>query len=528
MVDSAFKLCPFCKEQIRQEAIKCRFCGEWLESKPGESQRDTPHKSPAESVLPPPSPPQERIEPNSTKADKSIRTPSRIEITVTHSSFAFVYRLFTPTITINGNKERRPWGVHSFDLTPGDYDVAVSYPWLFSPECGKNSIRVSLAPGEIKKVHYCAGPIRYVPGKITLNAAVDKESREYSEPQEDAEANSMKAVAPALDRMDQQRPTSPPKQSKPTPAISPTRSKISWPLVIGTLLMFAGMHHNTNEPPSNNPMDLPVRLGFTAAGLWMWVNYWVTRKKWSKWISLAFAMLLASGVIYLGFRIQSNVERNKRFGDVLRGFTDEAEKSMKNGTLPNLNPPRDKALDLESRLFTDMAQAMLSVMGRMNEELDSVGEKPVYDASVLSSKTTLKEEINKRIESYHIVHKWQPQLLSLVSDAMKKKVDSYNDPDKEKIIRGMEQGLSNQRPMFERMFNLLEKKETAEQAFLSFMASSDYQFNDGKVFSRNGTATQSEQYNALAQRVEDSHKEIETFRKQRLDEMKKSAAKFGH
>ena len=113
-------------------------------------------------------------------------------------------------------------------------------------------------------------------------------------------------------------------------------------------------------------------------------------------------------------------------------------------------------------------------------------------------------------------------------DAMKKKVDSYNGPDKEKIIRGIEQGLIDQRPMSERMFNVLEKKETAEQAFLSFMARSDYQLNDGKVFFRNGTATQSEQYNALAQRVEDSYKEIEEFRKQRLDEMKKRAAKFAH
>jgi hypothetical protein len=31
MENDAFKACPFCKEQIRKEAVKCRFCGEWLE-----------------------------------------------------------------------------------------------------------------------------------------------------------------------------------------------------------------------------------------------------------------------------------------------------------------------------------------------------------------------------------------------------------------------------------------------------------------------------------------------------------------
>lgn len=96
-------------------------------------------------------------------------TQSCIEVTVTHSPLAFVYRLFTPTIEINEVKERKPWGVHTFPVPPGDYEVSVSYPWLFSPECGKNTVRVHLEPGDARKVKYRAGLIRYLPGKISAS-----------------------------------------------------------------------------------------------------------------------------------------------------------------------------------------------------------------------------------------------------------------------------------------------------------------------------------------------------------------------
>jgi hypothetical protein len=94
---------------------------------------------------------------------------ARIVVTIDHSPLAFVYGLFTPTVTVNGRAERRKWGTHTFVVPPGSCEVAISYPWFLSRECGRNSVRFDLVPGEEKKVRYCAGLVRYVPGTITVS-----------------------------------------------------------------------------------------------------------------------------------------------------------------------------------------------------------------------------------------------------------------------------------------------------------------------------------------------------------------------
>jgi len=54
MEDDGFKVCPFCKEKIRKEAVKCRFCGEWLEedsrpkSEPNQKHEDSIPTAPIE------------------------------------------------------------------------------------------------------------------------------------------------------------------------------------------------------------------------------------------------------------------------------------------------------------------------------------------------------------------------------------------------------------------------------------------------------------------------------------------------
>ena len=94
---------------------------------------------------------------------------SRLVLTASYSLLAYIYYFVTPTITINGQPTRRPWGTHVFDVPPGGYEVSVSYPWVFAQECGKNTVRLTLQPGETRTVHYRAGLIRYLPGSIRVS-----------------------------------------------------------------------------------------------------------------------------------------------------------------------------------------------------------------------------------------------------------------------------------------------------------------------------------------------------------------------
>ena len=93
---------------------------------------------------------------------------TKLTIEIKHSLLAFIYRFFTPTVSINESSYKKTWGKHTFELPPGQYHIEVSYPWIGSSECGKNSVDLELELGKESTVIYTARLIRYLPGKIEI------------------------------------------------------------------------------------------------------------------------------------------------------------------------------------------------------------------------------------------------------------------------------------------------------------------------------------------------------------------------
>lgn len=94
---------------------------------------------------------------------------SRLVIKVMYSAGGYIMEAVTPSISINGRPFPCKWGTHEFDLAPGVYEIAVSYPWVFSKQCGRAAMRISMQPGATKKITYCTNTFTFLPGSISID-----------------------------------------------------------------------------------------------------------------------------------------------------------------------------------------------------------------------------------------------------------------------------------------------------------------------------------------------------------------------
>ena len=96
---------------------------------------------------------------------------AQIEVVTSYPPYAFFYGALAPTIQIDQERYGRDWGASTFVVPPGRHLVAVSYPWLFMRECGRNQTTVDVQAGESTRVSYRPWFVRFVPGRIRIESA---------------------------------------------------------------------------------------------------------------------------------------------------------------------------------------------------------------------------------------------------------------------------------------------------------------------------------------------------------------------
>ena len=91
-----------------------------------------------------------------------------IEIT-TDGGFGLQSFFIRPTIEINGDKHKERCGTKFFPLSPGEFMVKISFPWLGRTECGAAEIKVAISEGQSRKIVYKPSKIFiYLKGSLKM------------------------------------------------------------------------------------------------------------------------------------------------------------------------------------------------------------------------------------------------------------------------------------------------------------------------------------------------------------------------
>ena len=91
---------------------------------------------------------------------------SGIQIETSFFPLSFFLYACTPRIVIDGEIMLRPWGRHSFQLTPGMHNVQVYFHYLFMAKCGFTQTNVVVQPNCVHQLKYEMGILMFLPGSI--------------------------------------------------------------------------------------------------------------------------------------------------------------------------------------------------------------------------------------------------------------------------------------------------------------------------------------------------------------------------
>ena len=92
-----------------------------------------------------------------------------VEVKTGFFPLAFFLFFCTPRIEIDETVHKKSWGTHFFEVSPGEHQITVYFPYLFKPRCGENSISVNVAAGGVTHVRYNMPPWMLKKGSLKVS-----------------------------------------------------------------------------------------------------------------------------------------------------------------------------------------------------------------------------------------------------------------------------------------------------------------------------------------------------------------------
>ena len=89
-----------------------------------------------------------------------------VAVTARYSWLTFVFALFRPYLSVDGQPVTAGWGRTVVPVPPGQHHVHVHVPYLLPPRVGKAEIVVPVYPGQIVELEYRAPAIGWLDGAI--------------------------------------------------------------------------------------------------------------------------------------------------------------------------------------------------------------------------------------------------------------------------------------------------------------------------------------------------------------------------